>query len=242
MPAHDHIDLVLVDFDDTLVDTAPRFERARRSLFERMTELGYDRARVEHVHHHVVDPGLRQEFGLGPQRLPRAFVETYRALCREAGTELDPGIADACRRLGGQVAGTPPAIDGAMDALRHLASTLPTVVYTQASDVEYQMSCLRDAGAVEAVGPDRVRVVPLKTPAVLRETLDRFGVAAPDRAWMVGNSIRSDINPALEVGVRAMLVEVDDPWQHDVMEPLHNGFPRVRTFRDAVKHLLNGAS
>ena len=240
MTKYSDIDLVLVDFDDTLVDTAPRFERARRRLFEQMEALGFERAHVEHVHHHEVDPGLREEYGLGPQRMAPAFAETYRALCRHAGTEPDAEVLHAVRRFGADVAGTPPAIDGAMDALERLAGTLPTVVYTQASDSDYQLSCLQDAGAVAAVGEDRVRVVPLKTAEVLRETLDAFGVADPDRAWMVGNSIRSDINPALKIGVRALLVEVDEPWQHDVVEPLHNGFPRVRTFRDAVSLLLDG--
>ncbi|MDX1676055.1 MAG: HAD family hydrolase [Longimicrobiales bacterium] len=242
MPSTPDIDLVLVDFDDTLVDTAPRFERARRMLFDRMAALGYDRDRAEQVHHHEVDPRLREEFGLGPQRMPRAFQDTYRTLCRESGDDPDPTILEEVRRVGAGVAGTPPVIDGAMAALRRLAETLPTLVYTQASDERYQLGCLRDAGAVAAVGEDRVRVVPLKTAGVLRETLDEHGVRDPSRAWMVGNSVRSDINPALEVGARALLVEVDEPWQHDVVDPLHDGFRRVRTFRDAVDLLLNGAS
>jgi putative hydrolase of the HAD superfamily len=235
-----NIDLVLVDFDDTLVDTAPRFERARRQLFERMEALGFERGYVEHVHHHEVDPPLRAEYGLGPQRMVPAFVGTYEALCRHAGVELDVEQMDIVRSFGAAVAGTPPPIEGAMDALRRLATSLPTVVYTQASDLHYQLGCLRDAGAIDAVGEDRVRVVPLKTPDVLRETLAEFDVSDPTRAWMVGNSIRSDINPALEVGVRAVLVEVEDPWQHDVVEPLHNGFPRVGAFREAVSLLLDG--
>lgn len=233
-------DLVLVDFDDTLVDTAPRFERARRRLFEHLAGLGFDRDRVEHVHHHEVDPGMRRAHGLGPQRMPDAFAETYRALCAHAGQTADPAVLDACLRLGDDVAGTPPAIEGAMDALHRLAVAVPTVIYTQAGDTEYQLGCLRDAGAVAAVGEDRVRVVPLKTAEALRNTLDGFQVPDPGRAWMVGNSIRSDINPALELGVRALLVEVDEPWQHDVTEPLHDDFLRVRTFRAAVDLLLNG--
>lgn len=235
------IELVLVDFDDTLVDTAPRFEGARQRLFDRLAELGFDRSQVEHLHHHEVDPGMRRAHGLGPQRMPDAFAETYRALCRHGGLAPDPDIEAACRRLGSRVAGTPPAISGAMEALYRLAAAVPTVIYTQAGDADYQMGCLRDAGALAAVGRNNVRVVPRKTADTLRETLDGFGVRDPDRAWMVGNSIRSDVNPALEIGVRALLVEVDEPWQHDVVEPLHNGFPRVRTFRDAVELLLDGS-
>lgn len=232
------IDLVLVDFDDTLVETAPRFERARRQLFTRLSDAGFDPGDIDRVHHHDVDPIMRREHGLGPHRLPLAFAETYRALCRNAGLDVDAALLDACHGLGVGVAGTPPAIDGAMTALGRLAARLPVAIYTQAGDAAYQLGCVRDAGGTEVVGEDRVRVVPLKTAAALRETLDHFGVRDPARARMVGNSIRSDINPALEIGVPPILVEVDNPWQHDVVDPLTNGFPIVRTFNDAVDLIL----
>lgn len=235
------IDLVLVDFDDTLVETAPRFERARRRLFERLARADFDRAEAERVHHHDVDPRMRSEHGIGPYRMPMAFAETYRALCGAAGCDVDPAVLADCQRLAADVAGTPPVIDGALPALRRLAAAVPTAIYTQASDSEYQLGCVRDAGAADLVGETRVRIVTIKTAGALRETLDHFGVADPRRAWMVGNSIRSDINPALEVGVRPVLVEVDEPWQYDVVDPLSNGFPVVGTFREAVDLLLGGA-
>ncbi len=235
---HAAIDLVLVDFDDTLVETAPRFERARRQLFDQLAQAGFEPGDIDRVHHHEVDPVMRQDHGLGPHRLPLAFAETYRVLCRQAGLDPDAGIVDACRALGQGVAGTPPGIDGAIQALRRLAARLPTAIYTQAGDAVYQLGCVRDAGALAVVGEDRIRVVPLKTAAALRETLEHFGVTDPGRARMVGNSIRSDINPALEIGVPPILVEVDDPWQHDMVDPISNGFPTVRTFKDAVDLLL----
>jgi putative hydrolase of the HAD superfamily len=59
-------------------------------------------------------------------------------------------------------------------------------------------------------------------------------VSRPDAAWMIGNSMRADINPALEAGANAILVEVDDPWHHDHAEPLSDRFHRVRRFPQAV--------
>ncbi|MFW5950987.1 MAG: HAD family hydrolase [Gemmatimonadota bacterium] len=234
------IDLVLVDFDDTLVDTAPRFERARRALFALLHAAGFDPAEVDRVHHCDVDPGMRREHGLGPHRLPLAFAATYSALCSAAGVEPAADALAECERLGRAVVGTPPPLAGALGALERLAAVLPTALYTQAGDAVYQLGCVREAGAAAVVGEERVRIVPLKTAAALRDTLDHFGVADPGRAWLIGNSIRSDINPALEVGVRPVMVEVKDPWQHDVVEPLSNGFPRAPTFADAVELLLNG--
>jgi putative hydrolase of the HAD superfamily len=240
MSAHRPIDLVLVDFDDTLVHTAPRFAAARRSLFALLEGLGFDRAMVSDVHHREVDPALRARHGFGPQRMSDVFRETYRSLCARSGEPPDPAILERAGALGAAIAGTPPAAEGAIAALRRLAAALPTVVYTQAGDTAYQVGCLREAGALGAVGEDRVRVVPVKTPETLRETLRAFQVTDPARAWMVGNSLRSDVNPALAIGARAVLVEIDDPWHHDVVEPIHNGFPRVRSFAAAVDLLLQG--
>lgn len=235
---HAAIDLVLVDFDDTLVETAPRFERARRQLFAHLASAGFEPDDIDRVHHHEVDPVMRRDHGLGPHRLPLAFAETYRVLCRQAGLDPEDGLLEACQALGQGVAGTPPAIEGAIQALRRLTARLPTAIYTQAGDAAYQLGCVRDAGALDVVGEDRIRVVPLKTAAALRQTLEHFGVTDPGRARMVGNSIRSDINPALEIGVPPILVEVDDPWQHDMVDPISNGFPTVRTFHDAVDLIL----
>ncbi|MEJ2503745.1 MAG: HAD family hydrolase [Gemmatimonadota bacterium] len=217
--------LVLVDFDDTLVDTAPRFARARRALFDRLERAGFEREAIERIHHHEVDPVMRRDHGFGPHRMPTAFRETYRALCRFTGREPDPDLAAACERLGTEVAGTPPPLDGALDALRRLARALPTALYTQAGNAAYQVGCLREA-------------VPVKTPDAFRETLRGFGVAEPARAWMVGNSLRSDINPALEVGAHAIHVQNRDPWHHDVVEPLHGRYRTVASFHEAVSFLL----
>lgn len=228
------IALVLVDFDDTLVDTAPRFDAARRSLFDLMAEQGFDLDEAYDVHHHQVDPGLRSKHGFGPQRLEEAFRLTYDALCSAAGQAPDNAVMERAAALGRAVAGTPPVIDGALDALRRLAGTLPTIVYTQASDTEYQLGCLQDAGVLEIVGPDRVRVVANKSRDSFLETLAAFGVDDPATAWMVGNSIRSDVNPALEAGAHAVLVEVENPWHHDVVEPVSQDFQRVKSFAEAV--------
>src|SRR5512141_2707057 len=128
--------LVLVDFDDTLVDTAPRFLGARRALFERLVALGFEDARCRAVHHQEVDPQLMRRYGFGPGRLEHSFRETYRALCGYDGIEPDTDVAAELESLGRAVAGTPPLLDGALDALAQLARALPTVLYTQSGEPE----------------------------------------------------------------------------------------------------------
>lgn len=232
------VEIVLVDFDDTLVDTAPRFRDARRALFERLEALGFDGDRCRELHHGTVDLEMIGRYGLGPARLEHSFRETYGRICAEMAIEPDETIAEMLAALGRAVAGTPPPLDGALDALRSLAAAHPTALYTQAGDPEYQLRCVREAGVLEILPEERVHVCPRKTPDAFLEVLDRFGVTDPARAWMIGNSIRSDVNPALACGARAILVDVEEPWEFDLVEPVSDDFVRARSFADAVAYLL----
>lgn len=232
--------LVLVDFDDTLVDTAPRFQNARRTLFATLLRAGFDEASIRRVHHDEVDPAMIKRYGLGPFRLEPSFRETYLRLCAEARINPDPVLADECAALGHAVAGTPPPIEGALDALRRLADTLPTAIYTQSGHPDYQLACIRESGVLDVLPEDRVRICRHKTAEEYRATLAHFGVREPAAAWMVGNSMRSDVNPALANGSPAILVEIEDPWIFDLVEPVAETFIRVRSFVHAVGYLLDG--
>jgi putative hydrolase of the HAD superfamily len=232
------IEIVLVDFDDTLVDTGPRFQNARRSLLTFMQELGFDEEAARDMLYNQVDPGMRVQYGLGPRRMEPAFVATYQRLCELHGVQVDDDVVIRAAELGRSCYGPPPAFDGALDALRRLSSVHPTVVYTQSGDMEYQLSCIRGAGIIDIVNESRVRVCDRKDAGMFLQTLEHYGVAAPTGAWMIGNSMRSDINPALEAGANAILVETPDPWEYDLVEPIASSFHRVRTFPEAVDLLV----
>lgn len=231
-------DLVLVDFDDTLVDTGPRFQNARRSLLALMSDAGFGADVSYDVLYNRVDPTMRAQYGLGPRRMEPLFVATYERLCELHGITRDEELAARCAELGRGVYGPPPAFAGALDALRRLAHQLPTIVYTQSGDMQYQLECVRGAGIIDIVTEDRVHVCSRKDAGMFLETLGSYGVADPKRAWMAGNSIRSDINPALEAGANAILVETADPWEYDLVDPHSDLFHRVATFPQAVDLLL----
>lgn len=236
-----NIELVLVDFDDTIVDTAPRFSGARRQLFELLGSAGYGITDAERIHHDEIDPAMRAQFGFGPQRLEHVFRETYERLRDLAGHISDDVILERCAALGRAVAGTPPTFDGAIGALRSLSASHPTVLYTQSGDPSYQMECVRDAGVLDILTAQRVRIAASKSAADFAEALSVYGVDDPSGVWMIGNSMRSDVNPALEVGANAILVETPDPWHYDLVDPVSDGYVAVPTFVAAVEFLLGRA-
>jgi putative hydrolase of the HAD superfamily len=235
------IELVLVDFDDTIVDTSPRFANARRSLFALIGEAGFNEAEAERLHHDEIDPAMRSRFGFGPQRLEHAFRETFTELHRRAGSVADDVIAERCAAIGRAVAGTPPAFDGAMSALARLSATYPTVLYTQSGNPEYQLKCVRDVGILDILPESRIRIALSKGKTDFIAALQEYGVDDAASVWMIGNSMRSDVNPALEAGAHAILIEVAEPWHYDEVDPVSTDYLMAPNFAAAVDLLLREA-
>jgi len=138
--------------------------------------------------------------------------------------------------------GNPTVMSGALDALGALAERVSTVIYSQASHPEYQMGRIRDAGVTAVIPEDRIRITHRKTTETFLETLGHFLVPEPGGAMMIGNSIRSDINPALEAGAGAILVEPYEMWHYDDVPPFSTDFRRYTTFPEAVSGFLDRGS
>ncbi len=235
-------ELALVDFDDTLVETAPAFHAAREALFGRLEAEGFPRDEAHRIHHEVVEPELLALHGMGPFRMEPSFRDTYVRLCVAAGRRPEPSVADACAALGRDFLGRPKVMEGSLDALRLLVRALPTVLYSQTSHPEYQMSRIRDSGVTRILGEDRVELTPEKTPGGLLDVIRRHRVSDPACATMIGNSVRSDINPALTIGAQAILVEPYPMWEYDRVPPISGDFHRFPTFQEAVGFLVEDGS
>jgi putative hydrolase of the HAD superfamily len=69
---------------------------------------------------------------------------------------------------------------------------------------------------------EAVEIVPEKDEAVYRSIIANYELSN-DTTWMIGNSPKSDINPALSAGINAVFVPHGATWilEHDeVAEPI----------------------
>ena len=80
---------------------------------------------------------------------------------------------------------------------------------------------------------DGVEIVSEKSPAVYQEIFHRNSTA-PEHALMTGNSLKSDINPALSAGSWAIYVPHDLTWEVEAAEvpSEHEKFREVQEFCD----------
>lgn len=59
-----------------------------------------------------------------------------------------------------------------------------------------------------------IEIVSEKTPDIYKALLDKYGIA-PQRFLMVGNSLRSDVLPVVEIGGQAVHIPYHITWQHE---------------------------
>ena len=77
-------------------------------------------------------------------------------------------------------------------------------------------------------------VVPDKTVEMYASLLTRLSINL-ENAWMIGNSPRSDINPAAEAGLGTVLIEKERAWDYETVPLKHYGrFHCIRCFGDLL--------
>ena len=79
----------------------------------------------------------------------------------------------------------------------------------------------------------QVEIVAEKDVPTYRRIFDRYGID-PATFVMVGNSVKSDILPVLELGARAVHIEYELTWEmeHAVADKTHDGYWELDTIAD----------
>lgn len=114
-------------------------------------------------------------------------------------------------------------LPGVAEALERLVNIAPLVLITK-GDMFHQESKLAASGLGHFFSG--VEIVSEKTADTYRRVFPRHGVA-PEHALMAGNSVKSDIVPALEAGCQAVLIPYPLVWAHEDA-PTPDAHPRFR--------------
>jgi putative hydrolase of the HAD superfamily len=200
---------LILDADDTLWENEAYFEQAIAGFADLMAAQGFDRLTAQYMAE-VVDSVRVSLVGYGPLEFARSLVVAYGRLCRRYARPVVLEVADAVRRMGQAVIEHPVALlDGVAEALPQLGDRCRLLLLTK-GDCEVQQSKLARSGLAPFF--EGVHVVAEKDAGVLRQLVADYGLR-PEQVWMVGNSPRSDINPALEAGLGAVYIPRPHTWE-----------------------------
>lgn len=213
--------LIGLDADDTLWHNETLF-RLTHQRFNELLAPWADAAQVED-HLAAVERRNLAVYGYGAKGFTLSMLET--------AVELSGGAAPARVMqeilANGRDLMTHPIdpLPGVREALEALAGRAPLVLITK-GDLFHQESKLAASGLGDLFSG--VEIVSEKTADTYRRAFKRHGAAA-DAALMAGNSVRSDILPALEAGSHAALIPYPLVWAHEAAE-VPTAHPRFRKF------------
>ena len=196
---------LLIDADDTLWENNIFFEKAIDDFITRLEHLGYTREYIRHILNETERRNIRQH-GYGVRSFGRSLEETYMKL---AGHQAERATVENIRRRVQELERTPPnVLDGVIETLDYLSGRHRLILFTKGEAAEQAAKVERSGLQIHF---DAIEIVPEKDVATYRALVNRHHVVK-SRGWMVGNSPRSDINPALEAGLNAVFIPHHATW------------------------------
>jgi putative hydrolase of the HAD superfamily len=205
---------LLIDADDTLWENNIYFERA-------ITRF------ISFLNHHEFSPGQVREVlndverecivthGYGLDSFAHALFRTFERLSPEpVTTELQAQVRSFANSIENHAIEFLPEVPETLDYLRQRHRL---ILVTKGGAAE-QMGKVERSGIGEYF--ESTEVVAEKNAAVYARIVEQFGLE-PHSTWMVGNSPKSDINPALAAGLHAVFVPHGDTWvlEHEELNP-----------------------
>jgi putative hydrolase of the HAD superfamily len=199
MTVHYHL---LIDADDTLWENNIYFEQAIHAFIEFLNHSSLSPVEVRAVLDEV-----ERLMGYGSANFTNSLVETYRRLAEKDIRDED---ARHVRQLGEQLRSHPlQLLDGVKETLDYLSTRYDLVMLTKGDREEQELKVER-SGIKHFF--KQVVVVHEKDASIYQQVLNQLQFD-PKNAWMIGNSPRSDINPALAAGLNAVYIPHPHTWR-----------------------------
>src|ERR1700690_309763 len=214
---------LIFDADDTLWENNIYFEQA---FDEFVAFLAHSTLAPDEVRHVLDQIELvnREIHGYGARNFGHNLRQCYQRL---AEREISPADLDQVMSFAERILEQPlELIEGVPETIALLAARHELILFTKGHPEEQAYKI-----EVSGLAPHfrHTAIVKEKDAGSVRPLVRECGLAV-DRTWMVGNSPRSDINPALEIGIGAVYIPHARTWTLET-EEIRNGTGRLLLLR-----------
>ncbi|MDQ6712476.1 MAG: HAD hydrolase-like protein, partial [Candidatus Dormibacteraeota bacterium] len=197
---------LLIDGDDTLWENNVYFEQAIEAFIDFLAHSSMTREQVRTALDEVERMNVRVH-GYGSTAFTKNLQQTYERL---AERDLQPDDIEHVLQLGQRIARQPVTlIPDVADTVDYLAGRHELMLVTKGHPEEQRFKIERSGleSRFTATAVVHEKAVDTYRAIVEERHLD------PNRTWMIGNSPRSDINPALQAGLNAVFIPHEHTWR-----------------------------
>ncbi|TCZ76377.1 HAD family hydrolase [Paenibacillus albiflavus] len=208
---------ILFDLDDTLVHCNKYFHEVLKKFAQTLvgwfSSYNLHEADILKCQVEMDLAGIEQQ-GLIPERFPESLVETYVYFCKQYGLQPEQQHIIYVKELGFSVyevkAEPYPYLHETLSQLQGNGHTL--CLYT-GGESSIQMRKVHNAN-LASYFQERIFVTIHKTTEYLKSLIHQYDFDHA-RTWMIGNSVRTDVLPALENGLNAIHMKAQIEWQYN---------------------------
>jgi putative hydrolase of the HAD superfamily len=205
MPRFPASQTLLIDADDTLWENNVYFERAIAAFIGFLDHKEYSPSEVRRTLNEVERENILAH-GYGLSSFTRSLVECFERLSpAPVSEEKRERVRGFARSIAEQEIELLPRV---AETLADLAGRHRLILMTKGNRAEQADKLARSGLAAHF---SAVEIPEEKDPQAYRDVILRQNVSARS-AWMIGNSPKSDINPALAAGLHAVFLFHKDTW------------------------------
>ena len=224
---------LLIDADDTLWENNVYFERAIAEFISFLNHRERSAADVREILNDVERECIITH-GYGLHSFTHALVKTFERLSVEP---LTPALHETIHGFARTIAEQPVQVLPRVPETLHYLQPHHNLILVTKGDFKEQSGKVHRSGLKKYFSA--VEIVPEKHADEYRAIVSKHQLVTSN-TWMVGNSPKSDINPALAAGLNAIFVPHDDTWILEHEEVAQPQAPSrlliVSRFSDLVKH------
>jgi len=218
IPVANGAQTLLIDADDTLWENNIYFERAIARFISFLNHHEFSAEQVREVLNDVERECIVRH-GYGLHSFAHALVDTFE--------RLSPGPVTP--ELHAQIVGFAATIENhAIEFLPEVPETLNDLSKRNRLILLTKGAVVEQSGKIDRSGVRNrftdAEIVAEKNPATYAHMVKKFELD-PRSTWMIGNSPKSDINPALAAGLHAVFIPHGDTWilEHEEVNPAPPG-------------------
>ncbi|MBO0860183.1 MAG: HAD family hydrolase [Chloracidobacterium sp.] len=202
-------DVIAFDADDTLWHNEPIYRGAQRQALDILAHYR-DREWIERRMRETEIRNL-EHYGYGIKGFTLSMIETAIELTegRISGAEIGR-IIELTREM---FKAPVELLDGVEETISTLAASHVLMLITK-GDLFEQHAKIARSGLTRHF--NKIEIVPVKSAETYQSIVARHEIS-PQRFLMVGNSIRSDVLPVIEMGGHAIHIPYETTWEHEIV-------------------------
>ena len=215
----------IFDYDDTLAEAHKYYKEVKDKfanwlIKKHKLETNFKEKILERED--GIDKELVRKYGFSRVRFPISLVLTYKKICKQIGRGYDKKDLKKAYMIGYSVFDEKRYIegglmDGVAETLDFLVERGHKLILLTKGDQQIQEMKIKATNCKRWFG-DEIYIVPDEKV----DEIDKIvGNKEKNNFWMVGNSRKSDIYPALKVGIKAIYIS-SEVWKY---ERDHNELP-----------------